>query len=123
DEVARAVDGVDDPAEAGRARPVAVLLAEEAVVGERPAQGGADGLLGLAVGDGDGALVLLPLDGQLGVEVAERQPAGLAGGLLGGLVAGAPLRIHERPPFRRVRRGGRSPFLRSKASAQASSAE
>ena len=55
DERFGAVDGVDDPAEAARPGLVAVLLAEEAVVGEklrRPARGSASRPL---VGDGDRA--------------------------------------------------------------------
>jgi hypothetical protein len=57
-------------------------------------QGGAQVRLRLAVGGGDGAAVGLQLDGQLGVEVAQGQPAGLLGDVHGGFVAGAPLGVH-----------------------------
>ena len=65
------------PAEAGRSGRVAVLLAEEAVVGEGMVERLAQALFGFAVGDGDGAVVVFPFDRQLGLlEVAQGQLAG-----------------------------------------------
>src|SRR5262249_50544870 len=51
--------------------------------------------LGLAVGDGDRALVLLPLDGDVVVEIAQRQLGRAFGGCHGGVVAGAPGGVHR----------------------------
>src|SRR5262249_40360052 len=122
DEVARAVDGIDDPAKAGLARLVAKFLAQEPVVGKRFEERRADYLFRLAVGNGHGRLVLFPLDGQAAVEVTEGDGASLPRGFLGGFIAGTPLRIHERPPFLLGRRRlGRKPFSRSRASAHAAS--
>jgi len=49
---------------------VAVLLAEEAVAWEGFVEGGSQGQFGLAVGDGDGALIAFGLDGEGAVVVA-----------------------------------------------------
>src|SRR5262249_37920862 len=88
------VDGVEHPAVAGGAGGVAVLLAEEAVVGEGGLEAATERLLGLAVGDGDGGGVGLALDGQRGVEVAQGDLGGLAGDVDRLLVAGAPVGVH-----------------------------
>src|SRR5205823_13163323 len=71
DEAAGPVDRVDDPAVAGGPWRAAELLAEKAIAGERGRQSGAQRLLGVAVGNGDRAVVGLPLDGDVAVEVTE----------------------------------------------------
>src|SRR4029079_10914485 len=94
DERPRAVDRVDDPAVSGRRRRVAELLAEEPVAGEGGGQLLPKGPLRVAVGDGDRALVGLPLDGHVPVEVSQRELPGVTGGLDHDLVAGAPVCVH-----------------------------
>src|SRR5581483_4202420 len=72
----RPVDRVDDPAPAARPRLLAVLLAQEPVVGERVAERGPERFLGAAIGDRDRRLVGLALDVDAFPEVLERDSAG-----------------------------------------------
>jgi len=74
--VVRAVDGIDDPAGGGPARVVAVLLAEDPVVGERRADPVAEHPLDPGVGHGDERRVRLARDLHVPVEVLERQRIG-----------------------------------------------
>ena len=84
DERLGAVDRVENPAEAARARPLGKLLAEDAVVGKRRGDALPQVLFRPAVGHGDRRVVALQLDVQVvAAEVFERDPAGLAGGLNG----------------------------------------
>ena len=86
----RAVDGIEPPAPGVPALPLAELLADDAVLGHRQLEAGTDQLLGAAVGGGDGRLVALRDDREVGVlEVAQRQLAGLAGQGDGEVEAGA----------------------------------
>ena len=94
DEAARAVDGVDDPSVAGRARRLAELLAEEAVFGERGGEPLAKRLFGVAVSDRDRALVRFLLDDNIAIEVAESKLTRGTGGFDHHFVAVFPLGIH-----------------------------
>src|SRR5262249_37471277 len=109
DEVARAVDGVDDPAEAGGAGRVPELFAEEAVLRKRRVQRRPQRLFRLAVGDGDGALVRLPFDLKVSVEVADRDLSGPASGFDGHFVAVTPFGVQGTSPLR-IRCAEGAPF-------------
>jgi hypothetical protein len=71
-ERARPVERVDDPADGRRPRGLALLLAEDRVVGEGAADDPPHLGLGLAVGGRQRRAVGLPLDRDAGVEVPER---------------------------------------------------
>ena len=79
DERLGAVDRIEHPDELGVDPVVAMLLAEDAVVG----MGGGDQLahrrLGLAIGDGDRAVVRLGLDRHRAAEIATLNLAGTVG--------------------------------------------
>jgi hypothetical protein len=61
----------------------ALLLAEDGVAGVARGDGRAHVGLGLAVGDGDRGLVGLAVHGQVALEVAQGDLAGLPGDLVG----------------------------------------
>ena len=93
-ERAGAVDGVDDPSEAGSTGLVAELFAEEAVVGEVLRHHLANELLGLLVRDRDGAVVRFLLDVEGRFVEASSEVAGLAGGFHRQFVSRSPSRVH-----------------------------
>ena len=93
-ERAGAVDGVDDPPEAGGTGLVAEFFAEEAVVWEVLRHHLANELFGLFVRDRDGAVVRFLLDVEGGFVKAASEVAGLAGGLHRQFVSRSPSRVH-----------------------------
>jgi hypothetical protein len=73
----RAVDGIEDPADAGARVRLAVLLTEDGVVRVALLDPGPNQLLGLPVRDGDGGAVALVVGGYEPAVVLEREVSGL----------------------------------------------
>ena len=94
DETARAVDGINDPAKAGRAGPLAVFLAEKGIVRKLAEQQRAQERFGVAVGGGHRALVGFPFDLNFAGEIALGELRGLPRRIDGSVVAIAPLWVH-----------------------------
>src|SRR5262245_23359026 len=76
DEVARAVDGIDDPAAAIAGLLGGGLFSEDPVVGEEVLDDAGDEALAIAVGHGDGGEVRLGLKADTLIAVAEGDLAG-----------------------------------------------
>ena len=83
DEGLGAIDGVDDPAQAGSSALAAVLLAQDGVLGVAGFDLGAQVLLGLAVGLGDGCSIRLGIHRHTIVEVRQGELPGLVGDVAG----------------------------------------
>src|SRR5262249_4713154 len=94
DEIARAVDRIDDPAVARCAELVAVLFTQKPVLGKLAEQSGSQQRFGVTIGDGDGAVILLPFDGHVDIEIAQGQLGGCFRCFNGCFVTRFPFGIH-----------------------------
>ena len=84
DERLGAVDRVEDPAKAARARPLGKFFAQDGVVGKGRGDAAAEEFFRPAVGGGDRRIVALAFDLQVvAAEVFQRELPGFAGGRQG----------------------------------------